>query len=119
MDQKMETAQREAEIEKIQREQKSKFAKLAAKQAAANAGFKDMEALSLEFDGATEEKLGNFGRDLKDGQFSVMNHELKEKQILQTQANQLTGLVNNLMDKISETERGENASLSAAKQDAE
>merc|ERR1719453_647480 len=119
MDQSLEAEAREAEIKKIQGEQEREFAKLAEKQAAADAGFKNFEGLSLEFDSVTEEKLGRFERGLKDGNFAVLNHELKEKQILQAQANQLTGLVNNLMDKIGDTEAGEKASLAAAQQDAE
>ena len=63
--------------------------------------------------------MGRFDRDLKDGKFAVLNHEMKEKQILQSQANQLVSLVNNLMDKIGDTEAGEKASLAAAQQDAE
>jgi len=119
MDQSLETEEREAQIKKIQEEQKREFARLAAKQAAADSGFKDFEGLSLEFDSVTEAKMGRFDRDLKDGKFAVLNHEMKEKQILQSQANQLVSLVNNLMDKIGDTEAGEKASLAAAQQDAE
>merc|ERR1719375_832964 len=119
MDQSLETEAREAEIKKIEQQQQREFAKLAAKQAAADAGFKNFEGLSLEFDSVTEEKMGRFERGLKDGQYAVLNHELKEKAILQAQANQLTGLVNSLMDKIGDTEAGEKASLAAAQQDAE
>merc|ERR1719375_1274209 len=103
-------------IARIDRETKDSIANLSHAEQALAHGFTTFEEEEVSFGGSVEQKLAQLGTQLKDGQLAVVKHTFAEKQMLEDQVNQLTGLVDNLLKQVRRTKEAEGAQLSDAEQ---
>merc|ERR1719353_2390138 len=110
-------AEKKRLIAEIDARTKAEVAKLSSTQVASEHALESFEESEGDFDGDVQQQMAELENVLKDGQMSYVKHMLQERQMLQDQANQMVGLMENLMAMMSHQQDSVGAELSAEEQE--
>merc|ERR1719482_12984 len=105
-------AEKKKLIEAIDHRTKNEVAKLSSTQVASEHALESFEESEGDFDGDVQSQMAQLENVLKDGQMSYVKHMIQEKNMLQDQANQMVGLVENLLKVMNNQEESSGAELS-------
>merc|ERR1719174_1406769 len=113
----MNATAKQVAIDRINQKLSDQLGELSRAQAATQHGFDGVEASNIDFDMSAENQMQALSTQLKDGQLAVVQQALKEREMMEDQVNQLTGLVDNLLGMVRKSNASELTRLSATEQE--